>query len=148
MAADKAGRKQAKDTRFKPGQSGNPKGCRTGSRHKATLLAQALLDGEAEELTRKVIEKAKDGDMAALRVCLERLLPPRKDGPVKVTLPKIEGASGVQQATAVILAAVAGGKLTPSEGQALAGLVEAHRKALEIGELERRIEELEGKIKK
>jgi len=33
---------------FKPGQSGNPQGRPSGSRHKATLAAQALLDGEAE----------------------------------------------------------------------------------------------------
>ena len=41
---------------FEPGKSGNPKGKPKGSRNQATLLAEALLDGEAEAITRKVIK--------------------------------------------------------------------------------------------
>ena len=40
---------------------------------------EELLDGEAEALTRKAIDKALEGDMAALRMCLDRLLPPRRN---------------------------------------------------------------------
>jgi hypothetical protein len=64
---------------FKKGQSGNPSGRPPGSRNKSTLAAEALLDGEAETLTRKAIEEAKAGNMIALRLCLERIVPPRKD---------------------------------------------------------------------
>jgi hypothetical protein len=39
------------EDRFRPGQSGNPAGRPVGSRNKATLAAEALLDGEAEKLT-------------------------------------------------------------------------------------------------
>jgi hypothetical protein len=62
---------------FKAGQSGNPTGKRLGTRNKATMAAQALLDGEADALTRRAVELALEGNMAALRLCLERLLPPR-----------------------------------------------------------------------
>jgi hypothetical protein len=82
-------RKNAATTRgkpFEPGSPGRPK----GARHKATLAAEALLDGEAEALTRKAIELAKEGDIAALRICLDRIIPPRKDRPVAFELPKIE----------------------------------------------------------
>src|SRR6267378_2403412 len=41
---------------FAPGQSGNPAGRPVGSRNKATLAIDALLDGEGEALTRKAIE--------------------------------------------------------------------------------------------
>ena len=128
---------------FQPGQSGNPKGRPKGARCKATLAAQALLDGEAEALTRKAVELALEGDLTALRLCLERIVPPRKDSPVKVTLPTLESAADIPTVTNALLEAVARGELTPSEAQAVAGLVEAHRKALETEELERRIAALE-----
>ena len=57
---------------FQKGQSGNPAGKPKGARNKATLAVEALLDGEAEELTRKAIELAKAGDIPALRICLDR----------------------------------------------------------------------------
>ena len=60
----------AKDTKFQKGHSCNPNGKPKGARNKATLAAEALLDGEAEAITRKAIEKAKEGDMAAIRLCL------------------------------------------------------------------------------
>jgi hypothetical protein len=69
--SDNTGKEQ--DTRFKPGQSGNPNGRPKGSLNATTLAAQALLDGEAETLTRKAVELAKGGDLAALRLCLDRL---------------------------------------------------------------------------
>ena len=41
---------QGGSTKWKPGQSGNPAGKPKGTRHKATMLAERLLDGQAEEL--------------------------------------------------------------------------------------------------
>ena len=64
---------QQTNTKFKPGQSGNPKGRVPGSRNAATRAMEALLDGESDALTRKAIEMAKGGDMAALRLCLDRM---------------------------------------------------------------------------
>ena len=65
---------------FEPGHPGGP-GRPAGSRNRASLAADALLDGEAEELTRKCIELAKTGDTTALRLCMERIAPVRK-GPI------------------------------------------------------------------
>ena len=135
--------KQNKPWQFQPGQSGNPKGRPRGCRHRATVAAEALLDGEAEGLTRKAIELALAGDTTALRLCLERILPPRKDRPVQLELPPIEGVQDLARATMVLLGAVAAGELTPAEAGEVAKLVEAHRRTIETVELEERLRRLE-----
>jgi hypothetical protein len=136
-------RRKPNPGQFKPGQSGNPKGRPKGSKHKATLAAQALLDGEAEGLTRKAIELALDGDLMALRLCLERLVPPRKDGPVNIKLPAMKTAGDAVKVSGAIIGAVGRGDLTPSEGEALARMVETHRRTLELEEIEKRLTALE-----
>ena len=134
------------DGRFDIGNCANPRGRIPGSRNKATLAAQALLDGEVESLTRKAVELALGGDTTALRLCLERILPARKEAALApLDLPKIEGAADLPQLTAAILDSVAAGRITPGEGQALAALANAHAKTLEIAELEQRITALEEK---
>lgn len=130
-------------SKFKSGQSGNPGGRPKGALNKTTLATQALLDGEAEAMTRKVVELAKDGNLAALRLCLERLLPPRKDRPVNFTLPRIEGAQDLVKALGAILEAVAQGEITPAEGQTLTVMLDAYRKGLETVDFEARITALE-----
>ena len=130
-------------SKFKSGQSGNPGGRPKGSLNKATLASQALLEGEAEALTRKVVELAKEGHPAALRLCLERLLPPRKDRPISFTLPKIKAAEDLPKVLGAILEAVAQGEITPGEGQTLTVMLDAYRKGLETTDLEARVTALE-----
>ena len=129
--------------KFKPGQSGNPVGRPKGAMNKTTLATQALLDGEAEALTRKVVELAKNGNPVALRLCLERLLPPRKDRPVSFPLPKVEGLGDLPKALGAILEAVARGEITPGEGQTLTSILDSYRKAMETADLEARVRALE-----
>jgi hypothetical protein len=121
---------------------GNP-GKKPGTRHRATQAALALIDGEGEALTRKAIDMALAGDTVALRLCLERLAPPRKDAPVRFDLPPMEGAENAAAAMGAILAGVVSGDLTPSEAASLAGLVDVYRKTLETAELETRLKALE-----
>ena len=103
------------NTKFMPGQSGNPNGRPKGSRNKTTLAIEKLLDGEAEEITRKAIDLAKGGDMGAIRICLDRLAPPRKDRHIEFVLPKMQKASDASDASAALVEAVSVGELTPSE---------------------------------
>src|SRR3954467_6366459 len=131
------------DTRFKPGQSGNPAGKAKGTRHRATLAAESLLDGEAETITRKAIEMAKAGDTVALRLCLDRLAPVRKDRPVTFALPAIKTTADLPKASAALLEAVASSELTPSEAAELGKLVEAHVRAIELIDMQARLEVLE-----
>jgi Family of unknown function (DUF5681) len=74
---------------FPKGQGGNPKGRPPGARNAAIVLVEQLIDGEAEALTRKVITKAKQGSLPALRVCLDRIPPPLAERPVHFTLPEL-----------------------------------------------------------
>ncbi len=133
--------------KYKPGQSGNPGGRPKGALNKTTLASQLLLDNEAETLTRKAVELAKDGNPMALRLCLERVLPPRKDRPVKFTLPKINGVDDLSQALRAVLEAIAQGKITPGEGQILTGILDSFRKVIEAAEFEARIAKLEERAK-
>lgn len=134
-----------KPWQFQPGQSGNPAGRPKGSRGVATRMAEALLDGEAEDLTRKAIELAKGGDVTALRLCLERLIPARKDAPVSFDLPPIQTVADAKLASTSVLAAVANGDITPSEGAAVMGLLANHKTIVEATDFEARLAALEAK---
>jgi hypothetical protein len=131
--------------KFQPGQSGNPAGKAKGTRNATTLALEALLDGEAAALTRKAIELAQDGDTVALRLCLDRLLPPRKDRPITFALPPIETTDDLPKATGAIVAAVAAGELTPSEAAEISKSLDVHVRAIEATELHRRMAALEAR---
>ena len=109
---------------FLPGKSGNPKGRPKGSRNKATLAAATLLEGEAEEITRTCVALAKAGDMTAMRLCLERILPPQRSRPIELKLPKIETAADLSAAFALVLGAAAAGDLTLEEASTVTGILE------------------------
>lgn len=128
---------------FEKGQSGNPAGRPPGARNKATIIAELLLQGEAEAMTRLAIERAKAGDMAALRMCLDRLVPPCRHRPIEFELPRLESAADAVSAMAAIAAGVATGELTAAEASELSGLVDGYVRALEATEFEQRLAELE-----
>ena len=128
---------------FQPGQSGNPAGRPKGARNKTTLAVEALLDGEAEAISRKAIAMAKDGDMTAIRLCMDRIVPPRKDRPIPFPMPKMETAADAVRASASVIAAVAEGELTPSEAAELTTMVEAFARTIEVADLETRLIALE-----
>src|SRR5688500_12189569 len=114
MSAENTEQKQ-RGRPFVKGESGNPAGKPKGARHKTTLAIEALLEGEAEALTRKAVDLALEGDTTAMRLCFERILPVRKDRPVTFELPTVTTASDAVKAAGALLAAVASGDLTPSE---------------------------------
>ncbi len=128
---------------FKPGQSGNPTGKPRGARHRATVAAEALLDGEAEALTRRAVELALEGDTTALKMCMDRILPPRKGRPINFTLPELTNTGDLRATALAILGAVSEGDISPEEAAAVAPLIEGVRKTMETDELSRRLEALE-----
>src|SRR5436190_1000821 len=139
-------RKNASETRGrspgKPFQPGNP-GRPPGARHKATLAAEALLDGDSEALTRKAVDAALDGDMAALRLCLDRIVPPRRERPVNFKIPPLKSAEDAAVAMAAITEAVAAGELLLGEAESASALVERFVRTIEAGEFEKRLRALE-----
>ena len=128
------------DGTFGPGNPGKPK----GTRHKVTRAVEELLEGQGEALTNAAIKKALEGDTVAMRLCLERIAPARKDAPIQFDLPEMKTAQDAANGAQAVLAAVAGGEITPVEGASVMGLIETFRKTLELTEFEARIAALEG----
>ena len=128
---------------FVKGQSGNPAGRTPGCRNQATRIAEALLDGDVEALTRKAVALALDGDASAMRLCFERIIAPRRARPVHLDLPPIADAADITAAMAAITAAVAEGTITPAEGAEVGMVVETYLRALEASDFDRRLKALE-----
>ena len=125
---------------FRKGQSGNPTGRPAGIRDRRVAM-QDLLVPHAPELIAKVVEMAKAGDAAALRICLDRLIPPVKSKDDPVTLPGMTG-SPADNARRVVKA-ISDGDLTPEEGVSVLQVIANQVRIIEADEIERRVAALE-----
>src|SRR6267378_7807660 len=128
---------------FAKGRSGHPAGRPAGARNKKTLAAAALLEGEAEALTRKAVELALVGDPTAMRLCIERILPPCRERTVKFALPPIESAADIAPAMKAVTSALAAGVITPGEAATIAAVVDTFVRAIETSDFERRLKIVE-----
>jgi len=105
-----------------------------------------LLEGEVETLTRKAIELAKEGDVTALRLCLDRIAPAPKSSAQPVTIDLPENGSLTDTARAIVEAA-ASGEIPADLAAQLVSAVASVAKVEEITELKGRLEGLERAIK-
>lgn len=124
---------------FTTGNAGRPR----GSRNKATLAIECLLEGQAEALTQTAISRALAGDIAALRLCLERVVPVAKDRPINFSIGKSVSGVDILGTAKSILNAAADGAITPIEASRAIGIVESYKRIFETSELEARISVLE-----
>ena len=127
---------------FQPGNTfgrGRPK----GSRNKATIALQEMLDGHGEMITKKCEQLAMQGDATAMRLSMERLIPPRKEQPVTFKVPAGTGAAKITATLDAILRDLSRGKLTPAEALDIASILEGSRKAIQTEEFDARIRVLE-----
>jgi hypothetical protein len=127
-------------TRGRPFAKGNS-GRKAGSKNRTTVVASALLEGEAEELLRTAITRAKAGDVVMLKFLLGRILP--KERPVRVDLPSTDGDFDAVDAMGAILVAAVSGQIPPSEASALANIATAYARTLELAEVRLRLETIE-----
>jgi hypothetical protein len=118
-------------SKFVAGQSGNPNGRPKGSKNRSTKLREALLD-ELPELLATLKERALAGDMAAMRLLLERVMPPKKQEANTVDIPGLEEAETYQDKANAILSAVAVGKLAPEHGVALINAIGSMFRPLKV----------------
>lgn len=144
--SENAGKKQG-NTKFKKGQSGNPKGKSKGTKNKATLAAEILLEGELEAICRKLIEQAQEGNIQAIKLVLDRILPPKRNPTISLELPKLKTSHDALEAITAITQAVGNGDVSPQEGETLSKIIDVYVKALEAHEFERRLNVLENKSK-
>jgi len=124
---------------FVKGQSGNPAGKPPGCCSHTSRTAEILLDGEVEALTRTAMARALEGDGLALRLCLDRIIAPRRSRPVHLDLPPVAGPADIAAAMAAVTAAVAGGVITPSERAEEAKVVDTYVRAIEASDFDRRL---------
>ena len=125
--------------KFATGTSGRPR----GSRNKATIAIESLLQGQAEALTQTAVIRALEGDSVALRLCMERIAPAPKDHPVSFPLSQMNNALDASEAAGSVLRAVSEGELTPIEATRVMGLIDSYRRTLELTEIEERLTALE-----
>ena len=133
--------------RWKPGQSGNPKGSKTGSRNKTSLATENLFLDEQEALTCKCISLALNGNLPALKIAIDRICPVRRSVPTKIDgMPEIKKVEDTSKLTEFLLTAVAKGKLSIMDSEILSRITDKHIKALEMNQIVQRIEDLEEKL--
>lgn len=137
------GRKQ--DGTFRKGVSGNPAGKPRGARHKSTQAAQNLLEGESQALTRKAVELALEGDVTALRLCLERIVPALKSVSPEIEIPSSANTL-TGQAQDFITAATNGDISTDTATQMISALANVAR-IEEFENIKHRLESLERSMK-
>src|SRR5467141_3673395 len=87
--AQKEQRRRGPGRQFEPGQSGNPAGRPRAARNRATVLAEKLMQDDIEDVVRAVVDAAKERDMTAAKLVLERVAPRPKGRAVAFVLPEI-----------------------------------------------------------
>jgi hypothetical protein len=107
------------------------------------MFAEALFEGEAEEIIRATVEMAKARDIAAIRLCLDRVAPRPRDRAAPFDLAALHSAQSVLSALADIAAAVSRGDLTPVEAENVSKLLDRYARTLEHVEFEQRLAKLE-----
>ncbi|MFL6447385.1 MAG: hypothetical protein ACJ746_06805 [Bryobacteraceae bacterium] len=134
------------EARGRPFARGNQfgRGRPRGSRNKSTLALQELLGTHAEALVSKCVVSALQGDNTAMRLCMERLLPPLKNNLVQLPLPAVLNAVGVGKAMEQLVASVAQGQITPDDAEKLAKVLEARAGRLGAEETERQRDDILG----
>jgi hypothetical protein len=128
---------------FQKGQSGNPEGRPRGARNKRTLFAESLFEADIADLVKKLIEVAKTGDVAALRLCIDRICPPQRDRPVALELPAMTTTADAVAAMGAIMQAIGEGDLAAQEAAELANVVARFSQTITTAQLERRLDEVE-----
>ena len=136
------GTRKVRGRPFQPGNPGRP----LGSKNKATVILEKLGENYAEEFGQKMGELAKGGNVRALAFWLERLLPKRSGRPVELQLRKINSASDVPFAMAVVAEAVGSGSITPDEASQLVHVLERYSNAVIASEFAVRLQNLETQV--
>lgn len=139
-APDESGSKQHRG-RFRPGKSGNPKGRPLGSGLAAELRRAIAADADA--IVAALVKRAKDGDVTAARVLLDRVSPPLKATREPAALPGMNEAGGLAARAEAVLEALGGGAMPADEAAEVLAAVASAAKVIETDELEARIRALE-----
>src|SRR5690348_12553956 len=128
------------DGRFAKGNPGGPG--RPRARERIAALDQRVAEA-GDDLIDAALKVAKDGNVRAIEMLLDRIWPAQRGRPVEIEAAEIRAVSDVVPATAAVTNAVLNGDVTPREGAAAARVIETHGKMIELVDLERRMTALE-----
>jgi hypothetical protein len=123
---------------YTKGQSGNPSGRPPGIKDRR-VETRELFESRQVELIEKAIDMALQGDTRALRMCLDRIVPPIKDAPIQVVL---DGYTLADQARSV-LTLVAEGEHSVQDVAQLMSVLATMARVIDVDEFERRLTALE-----
>jgi hypothetical protein len=129
--------------RWKPGTSGNPQGRPAGSRNKAAVIIESMLEGDAAALAGKLLERTREGDIRAIGMCLDRLAPPRREPTACLSLPVPTTAQEVLDTLGILLQRVAAGEVPPSQAEMLYRILDVQRQVIEGAGFEAQLSLLE-----
>ena len=132
----------SKNGRFVKGNPGGP-GRPQGSRNRATILARSLMAGALPEIIQDVIKQAKEGDFAAQKLLIERLVPVPKDNVIRADFGELNNIDDLPEAAGRIIKAVGDSEITPSEALTMSRLLVNHVKLIELSEMDKRLTALE-----
>ena len=138
---------KSQNRQWPKGVSGNPAGRPRGSRNQTTLVMEALLEEGAEQLISKAMSMALAGDIAAMRLCVERILPARRDRLVHLDLPPIGSTKEISGAMATIFRAIGEAQITPGEAEMMANILATQTDILKAEEFESRLEKVESLVR-
>lgn len=127
-------------SKFKKGESGNPNGRPRGA-SQAAKLRQAI-ENDLQDIIQALVEKAKEGDTAAAKLLLDRVVPAIKPVQQAASVDALKGKSLSQQGSTII-EAMGSGELTPEQAQAMLSGLASLSKIREADEIERRLTKLE-----
>jgi len=128
--------------KFILGTSGNPEGRPQGSKNRSTKLLETL-DADVPALLAVTKEKALQGDMTAMRLLLERVLPVRKPVAPMLELAELGDAVTLTAKAQAVIHGVARGTVPPDIAGQLITAIGATAKVLEVDELDKRVAQLE-----
>lgn len=130
--------KRDKQGKFLPGKSGNPAG---RALTESTRLKRQLAE-HGTQLAEKVLSMALDGDVQALKICLDRISPPLRPNAQVVTFDYQPGERLTGAAEKIIRAA-SQGEIPPDTATQLLSSVGSLARTLELEELSKRLDALE-----
>ena len=128
---------------FQPGESGNPAGRPRGARNKRTLAFETMLDRDATVIVDQLITLAKKGDIAAMRMCIDRIFPRPHGRPVAFDLPPMTTAADAVTVMGGIMQAISDGDLSAQEGAELSKVVAGFSQMVATADMARRLREIE-----
>jgi len=136
--------KRTEKGQFAKGHSGNRQGKPKGARNKTTLAVLELIDDNSLLITETLMEKALDGDITALKLCIDRIAPPMKEMPISaIELPMLTGSESVLTSLSIVTQKLCNGELLPSQAKAVSNMLDTYQKQLDLEKLKERVENLE-----